>query len=228
MSGSSPEVDQYESDTHLCWYLGEPSEELLEALGSGWLGGPGRVVDLGCGLGTELRHLVGAGWCGLGVDLSLPALRRARAADASATFVCADVVNLPVRRGWADALIDRGCFHYLSPDQRTGYVAEAARVLKPGGRMLLRACLPHRANPDGITKQLLLDLFADWKIHSLVHRSIRTDRGTLDVLEGRFERRRGVGRSRGRRAIGASLGNSAFGESEPTATKRTPPRSRTE
>lgn len=181
-------ADQYATGTHLCWYLSRPSDELAEAVDSGWLGRPGTVLDLGCGLGSELSYLARLGWIGLGVDLSSTALRKASSTVAGTHFVGADVRRLPVPDNWATALLDRGCFHYLQPEDRAGYVSEAERVLRPGGRFPLRACLPHRPSQAGVSEPLLRHLFRRWKILSVVERTIPVNEGTLSALEGRFER----------------------------------------
>jgi len=85
-------------------------------------------------------------------------------------------------------LLDRGCFHYLELEDRLGYVAEAWRVLRPGGRLLLRACLPHRPSVDAINEPLLHDLFSGWGIRSIARRLIPVDSGVLEALEARLER----------------------------------------
>jgi SAM-dependent methyltransferase len=181
-------ADQYMDGTHQCWYLERPSDELRDAVVSGWLRRPGRVVDLGCGLGTELRYLAERGWECLGVDLSLTALASARMSVSTSHFVSADVRRLPVPDGWATALIDRGCFHYLQPDQRAIYAAEACRVLRPDGRLLLRACLPHQPEPGGINEGTVRDAFGAWNIVSLRRRTIPVEQGSLHAIEARLER----------------------------------------
>ena len=69
--------DRYVTDLHRWWHLSAPLPELLAAEAAGK---PGAAVDLGCGLGSEIGHLVGRGWHGLSVDLSTAALTRARTA----------------------------------------------------------------------------------------------------------------------------------------------------
>src|ERR1039457_3620765 len=71
------------------------------------------------------------------------------------TFACADVTSLPVRAGSADLLLDRGCFHYLPAGSRGDYAEEAARVLRPGGRLLLRMCLTSAGVPNGLDEQTI-------------------------------------------------------------------------
>jgi len=111
-------VDEpYLRGTYRWWHLSEPAPELPAAETSLVAGKPGVAVDLGCGLGTEIGYLAGRGWRGVGVDLCVAALARAREGHPGAAFACADVTSLPLSAGSADLLLDRGCFHYLAPDQ---------------------------------------------------------------------------------------------------------------
>lgn len=145
------------------------------------------MVDLGCGLASELRYLASEGWRGLGVDLSVTALEKARSASPGVRFVCADVRRVPLSDGWADALLDRGCFHYLAAADRSVYVDEAARVLKPGGRLLLRACLPHEVDDEDM-EDVVRASFRGWRIHALHRGRIAVNRGTLGAVVARLER----------------------------------------
>lgn len=51
-----------------------------------------------------------------------------------------DALALPVANGAIDFINDRGCFHHIRDADRPTYAAEAARVLKPGGVLLVRGC----------------------------------------------------------------------------------------
>lgn len=81
--------------------LGEEIEQVLDAAavidedvsGDGWLGRPGHVLDVGCGLGIELAHLARNGWRGCGTDLSSVALRRSQAAHPGIPFLRASAVG---------------------------------------------------------------------------------------------------------------------------------------
>ena len=140
-----------------------PSPDLIEAEADGWLGEAGTAVDIGCGLGTEIAHLAAKGWK---VDLSEAALGRARRAR-WVSFVRADVLALPFAAGVFDVALDRGCFHYLSPARWPGYATEAQRVLRPGGRMLLRACLTSQGVRNEVTGSGISGAFAGWVIERM-------------------------------------------------------------
>jgi SAM-dependent methyltransferase len=155
--------DPYVSGLCRWWHLSTVSPELLEADLAGGLGAPGVVVDLGCGLGTEVWYLAGRGWRALGVDQSAPALSMAASHQLGARFARADVTKLPLRSGSADLLIDRGCFHYLGAEDRARYAREAARVLRADGRLLLRMCLTSAGVPNGLDEQTVSATFRGWR-----------------------------------------------------------------
>jgi SAM-dependent methyltransferase len=103
---------------------------------------PLSALDLGCGTGLEAVYLARHGYRVLGVDTSHVALElaRGRAAESGveAQWCVASVLVLPVAGGSFDLVTDRGCYHLFGPEDRPGYAAEVTRVLRPGGRFLLR------------------------------------------------------------------------------------------
>ena len=175
--------DPYVTGVHWWWHLDSPSPELLAAEAAGELGPPGVAVDLGCGLGTEAGYLAGHGWRCLGLDLSEPALRQAAAAHPGAAFARADVTALPVGTATVTLLLDRGCFHYLDAAHRTAYAGQAARVLRPGGRLLLRMCLSAAGQPNGLTEATIRTTFAAWEIRSLRQADLVTGTRTMPALQ---------------------------------------------
>lgn len=108
-------------------YLDRVRRQLAELLGPG----PGRCLDLCCGTGAHAATLRRLGWRPVGVDLSGGQLRYARTRLPVAR---GDVTRLPV----ADASVPAvTCVlgHTDLPDY-PAVVAEAARVLAPGGRFV--------------------------------------------------------------------------------------------
>ena len=133
--------DHYADGTCRWWHLSDPSPELRQALADGWLAAPGRALDVGCGLGTEAGYLHRAGWQVVGLDLSPVALASAASGNPGPGYLLADLRHLPCQPAVFDAALDRGCFHYLPAAERPAYAAQLRRVLRPGGRLLLRASL---------------------------------------------------------------------------------------
>jgi SAM-dependent methyltransferase len=164
------------------------SPELRAALADGWLSSDSRVLDVGCGLATELGHLASLGSFAVGVDLSITALSRARGIHPAVRFAFADALRLPFEERAFDAALDRGCFHYLSPGDRSFYSAELARVLRPGGRLLLRACTTSEGEPNDVNEDEIGRAFIGWHNVSMERASIASDTRSMAALIARLER----------------------------------------
>ena len=180
--------DPYADGTSRWWHLPRPSPDLLAAHADGWLGPAGVAVDLGCGLGTEAGFLATAGWAAIGVDLSTAAVRAAAAAHATAVFMRADVLALPLRDASVDLLLDRGCFHYVDAADRARYAREARRVLRPGGRFLLRACRSAAGVPNDIGPAVIEGVFRDWRIGQLTMEDIPSGTRQMPAVVARLHR----------------------------------------
>ena len=178
-------TDHYADGTYRWWHLSGPSPELLAALGDGWLRPGGRALDVGCGLGVEAGYLAAAGWQVAGVDLSQVALARAAAGGDGAAFMRADV-GRPFPQGCFDAALDRGCFHYLDPRGRLRYADELRRVLRPGGRLLLRASLHAAGVRNDIDETVIGRTFATWQIEDMQRAAVPSDTRTLEVILARL------------------------------------------
>jgi len=103
-------------------------------------GGPTKVLDLGCGTGTLTVALEAAAprLSVTGVDGDPEVLDRARAkagAGSSIEWVQALAGALPFEDASFDRVVSSLLFHHLVPDVKRAALAEARRVLRPGGRM---------------------------------------------------------------------------------------------
>jgi SAM-dependent methyltransferase len=122
------------------WDSTEPRPELAE-LARGRA--PGRVLDLGCGTGSDVLYLASLGWDATGVDFVPRAIATARsraaAAGSAASFTAGDVTRLRAAGvgGQFDLVIDIGCYHAIPAGRRDAYRDEVAAVTRPGGDLYL-------------------------------------------------------------------------------------------
>jgi ubiquinone/menaquinone biosynthesis C-methylase UbiE/DNA-binding transcriptional ArsR family regulator len=98
------------------------------------------LLDLGTGTGRMLELFAGKIERGLGLDLSLDMLALARERlDRPGFKHCSvrhgDIYDLPLPRDSFDAVIIHQVLHFLDDSGRA--IREAARVLRPGGRLLV-------------------------------------------------------------------------------------------
>lgn len=95
-----------------------------------------KLLEVGCAGGEAALHMTQAGYTALtAVDIDPTAVDRARAACPSVDFVCADACDLPFVPMSFDGIISEASFA-LIPDKAAA-AREYARVLRPGGRVLL-------------------------------------------------------------------------------------------
>jgi cyclopropane fatty-acyl-phospholipid synthase-like methyltransferase len=120
--------------------LAKSLQELIE--GDGALA-PGTALDLGCGTGDNSIYLAKHGWKVTGVDFVAKAVDKARAkaeADKVAvSFTRADVTRLSSEGVGSDfgLIVDNGCLHGMSPEDRDAYVREVTAVAARDARLLL-------------------------------------------------------------------------------------------
>lgn len=97
----------------------------------------GPVVDLGCGPGHISAHLHGLGLPVLGVDQSAEMLAIGQSRYPEVRFVSGSITRLGLADGSCRGAISRSSIIHLPPAQLPSALAEFARVLAPGGRLLL-------------------------------------------------------------------------------------------
>ncbi|EHI11928.1 class I SAM-dependent methyltransferase [Mycolicibacterium thermoresistibile] len=162
---------------------GHPLAASLRGLVEGGVEGfeplpPGAALDLGCGTGDSSIYLARHGWMVTGVDYIEKPLHKARAkAEAQGVdvhFLQADVTRLrqdvspDVVGAGFDLIIDNGCLHGMSAEDRDAYVREVTAVAAPDARLHIVAFTPGGLfGVPGITPEEVEQRFsADWTLLS--------------------------------------------------------------
>jgi len=98
---------------------------------------PPVIADIGCGPGHITAHLAGLGARAFGVDLSPGMVTEAKRRHPHLAFVAGSLLALPVRTGAVEAVVCAYTIIHLDRDERRRAFAELARVIRPGGWLLL-------------------------------------------------------------------------------------------
>lgn len=148
------------------WTAGTANPEIVNLVYEGIIPVGSKVLEIGCGLGTESIFLAVRGMNVTALDISAEAIevgrRLANAYDVEVDWRVGDVLKMEVADKEYDVVSDQGCFHHMTNEERPQYLQEVLRVLKPGGMFILRCFsdkIPGGPQPRRISSDELLDMF---------------------------------------------------------------------
>lgn len=114
----------------------------------------GRLADVGCGPGHVTRYLATLHDDVVGIDLSPEMVAVGRAHAPGLTFEVASMLALPVADdSWAGAVALYSVIH-LTSAERAVALRELARVVRPGGPVLVSFHVSDGEQPAGSSKHL--------------------------------------------------------------------------
>lgn len=119
------------------WNIETPPEILRDLMKSKYLS-PGKVIELGCGVGNYIRYFSGMGFDATGVDISEKAIDIARElaqkAGVTCEFIAADVRgDMSEIKNKYDFVYDWELLHHIYPEDRNKYIENVQKLLKPDG-----------------------------------------------------------------------------------------------
>jgi len=142
MSDSDYWESAYENGEFTHWEFEYASPELTALMAANEFEKGARVLEIGSGGGNDAIYMTKHGLEVTGLDISLAALKialkRAKQAHAQVNWLRGSILTLPIRSESVDFISDRGLFHLLEDIDRPAYAHEIFRVLKDGGRALIR------------------------------------------------------------------------------------------
>ena len=131
-----------EWDEHAAWWQREFTdgadpeyEEQILPLIDRHLAGSQRVLDVGCGEGQVTRRAVALGADAVGLDSTWAQITVARDRAGGPTYLLSPAERLPFPSAAFDAVVMCLVIEHLDPFEPA--IVEMARVLEPGGRLLL-------------------------------------------------------------------------------------------
>lgn len=127
---------------HRPWITGSVDNNILDLMKDGIINKKSKLLDIGCGYGTESIAIALLGADVVGIDINRDALSTAKKIaecyKAPVSFIQCDVLNLPFEDESFNVIVDQGCFHHILPVDRRNYAEQVAKVLCSGGFFALR------------------------------------------------------------------------------------------
>lgn len=138
----SPNWDDRYKTGETPWDSGQPSKELQRIVSERNIA-PTRMLELGCGTGTNAIYLAQLGFTVTALDIAPRAIEQARAKAAKAgvavDFRQADLLKLPDMGPAFPFVFDRGVYHHLRTVDLSCFLGVLSRVSRPGGLYLTLA-----------------------------------------------------------------------------------------
>lgn len=148
------------------WTAGTATSELITLVQEGIISPGARVLEVGCGIGTEAIFLALHGMHVTAIDISPIAIETAQSMakllGVEVDFRLCDALDLSMVGNEFDVIRDQFCFHHLSDSERPIFAREIARVLKPNGLFVLHAFsekILGGSYPRRMTSKELLSVF---------------------------------------------------------------------
>jgi SAM-dependent methyltransferase len=139
------------------------------------------VVDVGCGIGALVRTLTRKGAHAIGVEVQTAQLERARAAEPAGDEEYLEGVgeDLPLADASADAVVFFQSLHHVPAAHMRDALAEAARVVRPDGLVLVAEPIA-----EGAFFELVRPLDDETEVRRLAYEALRAAPAAgLEIVE---------------------------------------------
>lgn len=148
------------------WTAGTAGPELVNMIYKKQIKPKSKILEIGCGLGTESIFLALRGMNVTAIDISDSAIKTAKQlADiykVNVNWKVGNILNSSFEEDKFDVITDQGCFHHLTDDERRIYLHQVQKILKPDGMFILRCFsdkIPGGPQPRRISSNELIHTF---------------------------------------------------------------------
>lgn len=145
-------MDEYARSAHLYDAVVGPFLRPIHRTVTRALPRAGRLLDLCCGTGMLTAMAAGSGLRAVGVDNSPAMIDQARTTRPSVMFIHADATALPFADHGFDRVVLSFALHEKAASTGRAMLAEARRVLRPDGRLLVVDYRPARTGLGPVAK----------------------------------------------------------------------------
>lgn len=161
------------------WVTGAVGIEILRKMINKEIPHGSKILEVGCGLGTEAVFMQRHGHQVIALDLDASVIEKAKSyaklLDSPVDFRKEDFLLVSERPEFQEAfdiVMDQGCFHHMLPQDRATYASTLKACLKPGGKYLMRGFSnlmppsssgngPFRLSSDDILSTFSKDFYLD-------------------------------------------------------------------
>lgn len=157
------------------WTAGTAGPELVKLVYNQQIKPGEKVLEVGCGLGTESVFLAVRGMNVTAMDLSEDAINTgkniAEQYGVDINWIIGDLLEDELSEANFDVITDQGCFHHMKGDELVKYEERISKYLKPGGLFILRSfsdAMPKGEQPRRVTSDEMITTFIkDFKLEHL-------------------------------------------------------------
>lgn len=159
------------------WVAGTANPELVNLVYTNKIKPNSKILEVGCGIGSESVFLAVRGMNVTALDISESAISKAKELanvyDTKVNWKVGNILTDDDLDEKFDVITDQGCFHHLSDEERVRYEEKIVKLLKPKGMFILRCFsdkIPGGPQPRRISSDELIDTFhKDFKLDRLEH-----------------------------------------------------------